>query len=190
MEANTNLDEIRNILKEVSLKLIEVTESQKETDRITKQNARMIGDLGNKFGSFTEGMAFPSMEKVLRERFGMTTVATRYKTRKGGDTIEIDVLGLANGDINTVMIVEVKSHLKRRDIDQMLDILSRFTDYFPEQKGKKRYGILAFVDASDNMIEEAEKAGLYVARIHDDLFEVLPLNGFSPRDFSEVASVY
>ena len=129
-------------------------------------------------------MAFPSMEKVLRERFGMTTVTTRYKTQRGTDTIEINVLGSSNGALNTVVVVEVKSHLKPRDIDQVLKTLSRFTDYFAEQKGKKLYGILAFIDASDNVIQQTEQAGLYVARIHDEVFDLLPLNGFSPKDFS------
>ncbi|GAB4033572.1 hypothetical protein [Spirosoma jeollabukense] len=120
MEQETSFDDIKKILA--------------RTAEITERNAKLIGDLGNKFGSFTEGMAFPSMEKVLRERFGMTTVTTRYKTRRGSDTIEIDVLGIANGDINTVVVVEVKSHLKHRDIDQMLRILNRFTDFFPSKK--------------------------------------------------------
>ncbi|GAB4016122.1 hypothetical protein [Spirosoma koreense] len=172
MEENISLDDIRKILA--------------RTAEITERNAKLIGDLGNKFGSFTEGMAFPAMEKVLRDRFGMTTVTIRYKTRRGGETIEIDVLGIANGAINTVVVVEVKSHLKSRDIDQMLAILRRFTDFFPEQSGKKLYGILAFVDASEQVIQEAEKAGLYVARIHDELFEILPLNGVLPKDFSQV----
>ena len=179
METTTNFDDIRQIL-------FELAQSQKETDRITQRNAKLIGDLGNKFGSFTEGMAFPAMEKILREQFGMTTVTTRYKTQRGGDTIEIDVLGIANGAVNAVVVVEVKSRLKSRDIDQMIKILNRFTDYFPEQNGKKLYGILAFIDASDHVIQEAEKAGLYLARIHDDLFDLLPLSRFLPKDFSQV----
>ncbi len=73
MEATANFDDIRQLL-------FELAQSQKETDRITQRNAKLIGDLGNKFGSFTEGMTFPAMEKILRERFGMTTVTTRYKT--------------------------------------------------------------------------------------------------------------
>ena len=178
MEAATNLDDVRQILREIA-------QSQQETDRITKQNAKMIGDLGNKFGSFTEGMAFPSMEKVLCKKFGMTTVTTRYKTHIGGDTIEIDVLGISNSTINTVVVVEVKSHLRERDTEQMVKILIRFTEYFPEHTGKKLYGILAFVDASDNAIRQAEKAGLYVARIHDEVFYLLPTTGFSPKDFSK-----
>lgn len=170
MEENSSLEEIRKILA--------------DTARITKQNAKLIGDIGNKFGSFTEGMAFPSMERVLRKQFGMTTVTMRYKAQREGEAMEIDVLGLANGDIDTVVAVEVKSHLKERDIDQTLRMLDRFMDFFPEHRGKKLYGILAYVDGSEAARQQAVRAGLYTARIHDEVFTLLSDGGFTPRDFS------
>ena len=178
MEANTGFEEIKSVLRQI-------VESQKETDRITKQNAKLIGDIGNKFGSFTEGMAFPSMERLLRKQFGMTTVATRYKAQRTGETMEIDVLGLANGDINAVVAVEVKSHLKERDVEQTLRMLDRFMDFFPEHKGKQLYGILAYVDGSEEIRKQAVRAGLYTARIHDEVFDLLPDSTFTPRDFSQ-----
>ncbi|MFD2569105.1 hypothetical protein ACFSUS_00580 [Spirosoma soli] len=177
MEATTNFDDTRQILREI-------VQSQQETDRITKRNAKLIGDLGNKFGSFTEGMAFPSMERVLREQFGMTTVTTRYKAQRNGDTIEIDVLGLANGTVNAVVIVEVKSHLKEHDVEQMLRITERFYEFFPEHNGKKLYAVLAFVDGAYEVQKQALRAGLYIARIHDEVFELLPTDEFTPKDFS------
>ena len=180
MESTTNFDDIRQILKEVA-------ESQKETDRITKQNAKLIGDIGNKFGSFTEGMAFPSMDKVLRKQFGMKTVTTNYTTEAGSDTLEIDVLGLANGDVNTVVIVEVKSHLKKRDIEQMLKTIERFKRFHPEHASKKLYGIIACVSGAKEQREAAQKAGLFVASIHDEVFELKTPAYFVPKDFSTQA---
>ena len=171
MEADTSFDEIRKILA--------------DTVRITNQNAKLIGDIGNKFGSFTEGMAFPSMERILRKRFGMTTVTTRYKAKRGGETMEIDVLGLANGDVNAVVAVEVKSHLKDRDVEQMLRMLNRFTDFFPEHKGKKLYGVLAYVDGSEEARQQAVRAGLYTARIQGEVFDLLSDKEFAPCDFSQ-----
>lgn len=174
METDNSFEEIRRILA--------------DTARITKQNAKLIGDIGNKFGSFTEGMAFPSMERLLRKRFGMTTVTTRYKAQRGGETMEIDVLGLANGDLNAVVAVEVKSHLKERDVEQTVRMLGRFSDFFPEHKGKKLYGILAYVDGSEETRQQAVRAGLYTARIHDEVSDLLPDNGFTPRDFSQASA--
>ena len=172
-----NFDTIRQILQEIA-------QSQKETDRLTKSNAKLIGDLGNKFGSFTEGMAFPSMEKVLRKQFGMTTITTNYKTEYGPDTLEVDVLGIANGTVNAVVLVEVKSHLKERDIDQLLKNLDRFRRFHPEYNNKKLFGILACVQGSQEVREKAITAGLYVASIHDEVFELKTPAYFVPRDFS------
>lgn len=170
MEQETTLEDIKKILA--------------RTAEITERNAKLIGDLGNKFGSFTQGMAFPSMEKVLRKQFGMTTITTNYKTEYGPDTLEIDVLGMANGDINTVVLVEVKSHLKERDIEQLLKNLDRFRRFHPEYNNKKLYGILACVQGSTEVREKAMAAGLFVASIHDEVFELKTPAYFVPRDFS------
>ena len=68
-------------------------ELNRQIDRVNKQ----IGDLGNKWGSFTEGMAFPSMEKVLSEKFGMETISPNFKVKKNKKTVlEIDVFGTVN----------------------------------------------------------------------------------------------
>ncbi len=98
------------------------------------------------------------------------------------------MLGLANGDVNAVVVVEVKSHLKDRDVEQTLRMLDRFTDFFPDHKGKKLYGLLAFVDGSEEAREQAVRAGLYTARIHDEVFDLIPENGFTPRDFSQASA--
>ena len=166
---------------------VEEKKRRAEDTKSMRELREQLGGLGNKFGSFTEGMAFPSMEKVLRKRFGMTTVTTRYKTRRDNETIEIDVLGLANGALNTVMVVEVKSHFKERDIEQMLRLMDRFTEFFPEHKGKKLYGIMAYVDGSEETRQMALNGGFYVAHIHDEIFDLDTVTPFIPRDFSQPA---
>lgn len=171
MESNTDLDEIRAILRDIALE--------------NKKLQKIVGEIGNKFGSFTEGMAFPSMEKVLRKRFGMTTIATRYKVHYGADMLEIDVLGLANGEVNAAVIVEVKSHLRERDIEQMLKTVEKFRGYQPEHANKKLYGILAVVDGSLEQKEKAMDMGLFVASIHDEVFDLQTAAYFVPRDFSQ-----
>lgn len=185
MEANTNFDEIRAILKEIAENLRVITEQQHENDKEISKVSKIVGEIGNKFGSFTEGMAFPSMDKALRKQFGMKTVTTNYTTEAGSDTLEIDVLGLANGDLNAAVIVEVKSHLKRRDIEQTLKTMGRFRRLHPEHADKKLYGIIACVSGSKEQREEAQQAGLFVASIHDEVFELKTPAYFVPRDFSQ-----
>jgi hypothetical protein len=55
-------------------------------------NARLIQKLGSKFGGFTEGLALPSMETLLRERFGMEVISPSVRVSKAGQHMELDVL--------------------------------------------------------------------------------------------------
>ncbi|GAB3700802.1 hypothetical protein GCM10027592_28140 [Spirosoma flavus] len=184
MEANSGFDDIRAILKEISEKQRENAEQQRENDKEISRVAKIVGDIGNKFGTFTEGMAFPSMQNVLRKQFGITTVAANYTTHAGADTLEIDVLGLANGEVNIAIIVEVKSHLRKRDIEQTLKTIDRFRRLHPEHAGKKIFGIIACVSGAMEQREEAQRAGLFVASIHDEVFELKTPAYFVPKDFS------
>jgi hypothetical protein len=154
-----------------------------ETDRLIKELGRQIGGLGNKFGSFTEGLALPSMERLLRERFKMTVISPRVKVQLDGREMEIDVLAYANGSIHSAYVVEVKSHLDERALEQTLEILKQFPRMFPEHADKALYGILAYVQGSREMRQRVLEAGLLPATIHDEQFRLEAPEGFQPRRF-------
>ena len=130
-------------LKELTDKQDSLTDSQAQTDRQLRELGKQIGGLGEKFGSFTEGMAFPSMEKLLRDQFGMEIIGTRIKSRKNGHSLELDVLAYTNTETNQAFIVEVKSHLREEGLEQMLEVLRKFSNFFPEHQSKQLFGILA-----------------------------------------------
>jgi len=172
------------------MELEEIRQIMSETARLQKENAReisrvskQVGEIGNKFGSFTEGMAFPSMERLLRRRFKMTFLAPSVEMVKDGDTLEMDVFAYANDEINTAIIVEVKSHMRERDVEQVLNMMEKFPRFFPEHRGKKLYGILAGVQVPADVRRFALKQGLMVARIADELFDLKVPEGFQPKDF-------
>lgn len=166
-------------------------ESREEHDRMlrelgqqVKELGGQIGGLGRKFGSFTEGLALPSMDRILRQRFDMETVTPRVRVRKGGEEIEIDVLAYTNGDRNVAYVVEVKSHPREEAIEQMKRLLARFPQFFPEHRDKEVYGILAAVDLSAELRRQILGEGLYVARIEDDVFALDVPEDFQPRVWS------
>ncbi|OCY12567.1 MAG: DUF3782 domain-containing protein [Microcystis aeruginosa CACIAM 03] len=196
-ELATAQAELTAAQKETDKQLKEVSQQQKETDRQQKENAQQqkktdkqlkelgqqIGGLGAKFGSFTEGLALPSMEKILRQRFGMEVVSPSVRVSKDGQHLEIDVLAYTNGELNTAYIVEVKSHAREESITQLKSILQRFRSFFTEHKDKKLYGILASVDLSNELREKILQEGFYVARIHDQVFELDIPDNFQPRPY-------
>lgn len=94
-------DEIKALFREIARRQEEdrqhlreterlLKERSQETDRLFRENARelralkkQIRGLGDKFGYFTEGLALPSLERMLTERFGMTNVSPRHRVRIG-----------------------------------------------------------------------------------------------------------
>ena len=186
-ETDRKFQETDRLFKETDRKSQETDrlfkETVKETNRQLKEQGKQIGGLGEKFGSFTEGLALPSMERILRKRFGMEVISPSVRVSKGGQHLEIDVLAYANGSLNQVFVVEVKSHAREESIVQIKNLLERFRHYFPEHKEKTVFGILAAVDISLALRERALREGLYVARIHDSVFEMDTPDDFKPKAF-------
>jgi hypothetical protein len=154
---------------------------KQEIDQQLKELGKQIGGLGAKFGRFTEGLALPSMQKILGDRFGMEVISPSVRVSKFGQHLEIDVLAYANSHINKAYVVEVKSHPREDSITQLKAILNKFRDFFPEHKDKQVYGILAAVDLPANIKDRILQEGLYVARISDDTFEMDAPENFCPK---------
>ena len=117
----------KELSKELSASQKELSIAQKETDKQLKETDRQlskqikelgkqIGGLGRKFGSFTEGLALPSMQRILQEKFNMEVISPSVRIHKDGKDIEIDVLAYANSTTNEVYVVEVKSHLREEGV--------------------------------------------------------------------------
>lgn len=166
-------------LRETDRQLREMTQ---ETDRQLRELGKQIGGLGDKFGSFTEGLALPSMTKILMQDFGMQAIAPRMRVRNNGRSLEVDVLAWSENR-DEVYAVEVKSHLREDALDQMRGIVRRIPELLPNHRGKKIYGILAAVDIPEDIEQKALREGFYLARIHDGQFELQIPEGFQPRAF-------
>jgi hypothetical protein len=158
-------------------------ERRAETDRFLKSIGKQVGELGNKFGGFTEGMALPAMQKLLRRRFKMDLILPRACAHKNGRMIELDLLGLLNKEGGDAYLVEIKSRFQEEDLQQILDSLREAPSFFSLLKGKRLYGIVAAVDIPKNMQRRVLKAGLYLALVHDDTFKLAVPRGFKPKAF-------
>ena len=176
-------DDASALFRETDRAFQDTAQEIRETELLIKEVGLQLSRLGEKFGGFAERLALPSMQKILRQRFGVDTVSPSVRLSREGQHLEIDVLAYANGDINAAYVVEVKSHLRENDIEQLLKILERFPAWFPEHRNKALYGILAAVDLPESLIPQVLAQGLYLARIHDDLFEMQVPDDFQPRRF-------
>ena len=186
LQETKELEEKRAIESQEAARVLEELKkesvlSSQEAAQMLKELGKQIGGLGEKFGSFTEGLALPSMTKILQERFGMEVIMPSVRVRKGGEHLEIDVLAYTDSHTNEIYVVEVKSHPRPESIDQLRNLLKRFRLFFPQHKDKKLYGILTGVDYSADVREQTLAAGFYVAGIHDNVFELQSPEGFIPK---------
>ena len=160
-----------------------LTISQKETDKQIKELGKQIGGLGRKFGSFTEGLALPSIQKILQEDFKMEIVSPSVRIHKDGRDMEIDILAYANSEVNEVYVVEVKSHLREEGVTQLQTTMNNFRRFFPEHNDKKLYGILAAVDMTTELRERILSLGFYTANIKEDIFSLNVPENFKAKAY-------
>ena len=152
--------------------------------QVLAESDKQISRFGAKFGGFTEALALSSMEVVLREQFGIEIIFPSVRIyKKGEEQMRIDLLAYANAPINTAYVVDVKNHPVEESITQLKSILQRFHLFFPEHKDKRLYGILASVDLSNQLRAKILQEGFYVARIHDQVFELDIPDNFQPRTY-------
>ena len=183
LEASELFKETREEFKETDRRQKETDRQLKETEKLVKELGKQIGGLSNKFGSFTEGLALPSMTKILKQRFKMEVISPSVRVSKNGIDAEIDVLAYANSAVNEVYAVEVKSHLREEGINQLSTLMANFRNLFPEHADKKLYGIIAAVDMSEDIKKRVLDAGFYAARIKDEVFSLDTPEGFQAKCF-------
>ncbi len=194
-------EELKELVAETSRQVRDLRVSQGQTERMLreqsaelrqeiedlvhtqKKTTKQLGELGNRFGGFTEGMALPSVREILYEKLGVDAVVTDARARRNGGSIQVDAVGITNGETNAVYLVEIKSRLREEGLQQILRHLRSFGDFFPAHRGKTFYGVLAAVDVPEELEQRVLEQGIYLAKIHGDLFELAVPEGFEPRGF-------
>ena len=145
---------------------------------------RRWGELANKLGTLVEDLVAPSLPRIVREVLGQEVMdlSVRRKRRlPDGRTRECDALAITP---ETVCLASVKSRLRSADIDHLLhDELPAFRTFFPEYQALPLVGLVASLAVDDSVLRHAERQGLIVLAIGDQLMEVQNTPGFIPRRY-------
>jgi len=171
--------------------LQEVSESQKDTDRIVKETAkqmketdRMVGELSNRFGELAEHLVAPNITEKFNElgfTFENIYQNNRIKDSSGNYLAEIDLV-LENGDI--VMAVEIKAKPLYKDVDKhisRMEVLRRRAD---ARNDTRRFrGAIAGAIMSDEVRKHILKNGFYVIEQTGDTVKITIPEGFTPREW-------
>ncbi len=158
-------------------------ESLAERRRMNKQ----WGELANKLGTLTEDLVYPSLPRILAERFDcdFDQLAVRLRRRlPDGSNIEIDALATASrcGDgPGLVCINSTKATLRSADVDACVADIGRFRAFFPELAERPIVGVLATLAVEPSVLAYAQKTGFLVIAVGDELMDVQNPASFVPK---------
>ncbi|MFY8160245.1 MAG: DUF3782 domain-containing protein [Candidatus Kapaibacteriota bacterium] len=171
-------------MKETDRRMKETDRRMKETETYIKEIGKQIGGLSNKFGKFTEDIFMDSLQKLMKEKFYVQEfIANSFKRIYSIGEIEIDAMGVVNGDINSVYIAEIKSKFDNEAIEQLEKNISKINTFYPELKDKKKIGLIVLPNIEDEVKFKIMKAGFIPVSLKDDLAIIKSPEDFAPKEF-------
>ncbi|GHU97416.1 hypothetical protein FACS189483_03300 [Spirochaetia bacterium] len=158
--------------------IMELRESQKDTDRQMKATDKRVGELTNRFGEVVEHMVVPNLVAKFRElgfEFEQTNRGMVIRNQKHNIFTEVDAF-LENGD--KVMAVETKTKPTIDDINDHIERMEKLRRYADLHEDKRKYlGAIAGVVFGDSEKTYALKKGFYVIEPSGDTFTITTPEG-------------
>jgi hypothetical protein len=168
-------------IAEVWMLLAENAKQLAETRRQSEATDRKLERLIGKWGIFVENVIAPGIPRVFQERkIEITHVSNRNKAKKNGKQMEIDIIG-KNGEY--VVAVSVKSTLGVDDVEEHLDDLAHFKEFFPDYADKKLLGAVAGIEIVGKADRFAYQNGLFVIGQSGDMAVCLNDSNFKPKEW-------
>jgi hypothetical protein len=156
-----------------------MAESRAEVDKTLAELGKQIGGLGNRLGEFVEGVVRPGLVRLFREK-GIDARETHrdLEAERNGKKAQIDLLVVDDTD---VVVVEVKSKLSQRDVEEHLERLALFKELFPRYADARAFGAMAAMVVPEKQAAYAEDAGLFVIGQAGDDAVLLNSPEFRPK---------
>ncbi|QNP31051.1 DUF3782 domain-containing protein [Cylindrospermopsis curvispora GIHE-G1] len=133
-----------------------------ETRKMVAETNKNMGSITSRWGEFVENLVRPAAVRLFKEQgINVHYTSLQVKAHDYAGSIEIDIWAENDGEI---VAIEVKSHLKVRDIKRFITVLDRFKDVFPKYKNYKLYGAVAGIKVDEKADQYALEQGLFLIR--------------------------
>jgi myosin heavy subunit len=176
-------DEMKEFKDEMKGFKNEVSDFKNESRQANREMNRRWGELANKMGTMVEDLVAPSLSRIVQEVLGQEVVdlsVRRKRKLKNGRTWEFDAIAVTEGQ--QIGLNSTKSSLRSADVDHLLTKeIAAFREFFPEYAHYPVVGILASLAVEDSVLNYAERQGLVVLGVGDELMEVKNRPGFEPK---------
>ncbi len=178
LKVGEEIRELREQNKELRESIKELREQGKETDRRIKELSHLFT---TQWGKLVEALVEPGAVNLFRERginIRYTSRRIEVEDEKGRKIAEFDIF-LENDD--ELVVIEVKTTVKKEDVDWFLEKMSRFKEWFPKYKRYKVYGAIAGISFDEGVDRYAYRRGLFVLKSEGGIIRIANDPDFSPR---------
>lgn len=175
--------QIKELSAETNQQIKELSAETNQQIKETSKGLREARDLfTSQWGKLIESLVEGELVKLLNEKgIDVDSTSTNMKGEYKGQNWELDIVAI-NG--KEVVLVEVKTTLKVKDIEHFTKKLNIFTTWRPEYKGKKVYGAIAYLKADESSAKRAERQGLFVIRATGSSASIINKKDFKPKAFN------
>ncbi|MFM6661692.1 MAG: DUF3782 domain-containing protein [Microcystis panniformis] len=185
-ELSQSQQELSQSQQELSQAQQELSQAQKETDKQIKETdkqinrvSQQIGELGNRLGEFVEWQVRPAVVRLFQERgIDVHEFHPGISVKRDNEGLEIDLLVVNDTD---AILVEVKSKLTQRDVDEHLQRLAKFKRLMPRFRDVKALGAVAAMIVPNEVASYACRQGLFVLVQSGENVIILNDAEFTPR---------
>ncbi len=168
-EAETRFQETERVMNERSQK----------TERLIQQVSQELGKLGNRLGEFVEWQVRPAAVRLFRERgIDVHELHNGVSVKRADGGLEIDLLVVNDTE---VVLIEVKSKLTQRDVDQHLERLAKFKQFMPRYRDTQALGAVAAMVVTGEVAAYADRQGLFVLAQSGENVVILNDAQFQPQ---------
>lgn len=161
----------------------EFKQSRMDFDKRMKELTKQLGGHANRLGEFVQEMVKPAAVRLFQER----NLPVHYVSPNvvaydddGQFVMEIDLL-VINSD--TLIAIECKSHLTHEAVQEHLERLAVFKQYFRHYVDYTVLGAVAGMVIPAEVSRYAHKKGLYVLAQSGDAVEIRNPSGFHAKEW-------
>ena len=187
-----SIRELTESQKETDRQIKGLGKSQAETDRQLKETDRQLKEtdrqlkrtdahFNTQWGRLVESLVEGDLVKKFNERgISVQRTVSNAKATVNQQEYEFDIIAI-NGD--QVIVVEIKTTLRAKDVDYFTIKLNNFKNFFPEYNDKKIHGAVAYIRSDSGVVRYSEKNGLFVIRATGNSSSIINAENFFPASF-------
>ena len=165
--------------------ITEAEKGRKEAEKDRKAAQKRMNELDELFtdhwGKLMESLVKGDLLKLLQERgINVDDTAKERKKQYKGKEYEFDIIAIGGREM---VVVEVKTTLRLKDINHFEAKLKLFKEIFPIYKNLKVYGAVAYLKANEGSSKRAMKKGFFVIRATGSSASIINAKNFRPTAF-------